>query len=90
DTKAKTDDDRVIYYAKDRVETFVAILITIVIMALLVIPIYALFKLCMNAPPGKVPVLAIGVLLVFMLVFSAVLSAFTRAKRHEILGASAA
>jgi hypothetical protein len=72
------------------VEGFVAALITAMILVLLVIPVYALFRLCVNAPPGKVPVLAFGILLVFTLVFSAVLSTFTRAKRHEILGASAA
>jgi len=33
---------------------------------------------------------SIGVLLVFTLVFSAVLSLFTKAKRHEIFGAAAA
>jgi hypothetical protein len=33
---------------------------------------------------------SIGVLLIFTLVFSAVLSLFTQAKRHEIFGAAAA
>jgi len=33
---------------------------------------------------------SIGLLLIFTLVFSAVLSLFTQAKRHEIFGAAAA
>jgi hypothetical protein len=41
-----------------------------------------------NAGPDATAV--IGVLLLFTLVFCAVLSAFTRARRHEILGAAAA
>jgi hypothetical protein len=62
------------------------------ILVLLVIPIYILFRLSDNNYPGdgRTNGLSIGVLLVFTLAFSAVLSLFTRARRHEILGAAAA
>ena len=62
------------------------------ILFLLIIPIYVLWNLAGQLEDGKESASAatIGVLLVFTLVFSAVLSLFTRAKRHEILGAAAA
>jgi hypothetical protein len=62
------------------------------ILVLLVTPIYILFRLSDNNYPGdgRTSALSIGVLLVFTLAFSAELSLFTRARRHEILGAAAA
>ena len=62
------------------------------ILFLLIIPIYLLWNLAEQVEAGKASASAvtIGVLLVFTLIFSAVLSLFTRAKRHEILGAAAA
>jgi hypothetical protein len=62
------------------------------ILVLLVIPIYIHFQLSDDNYPGdrRTNSLSIGVLLVFTLAFSAVLSLFTRARRHEILGAAAA
>lgn len=63
------------------------------IVALLIVPIYLLYNLVKDTD-GKLDDNATGVciaiLLVCTLLFSAVLSAFTRAKRHEILGAAAA
>ena len=62
------------------------------ILFLLIIPIYVLWHLARELENGKASASAvtIGVLLVFTLIFSAVLSLFTRARRHEILGAAAA
>ena len=62
------------------------------ILFLLIIPIYVLWHLAGQLEKGQASASAvtIGVLLVFTLIFSAVLSLFTRARRHEILGAAAA
>jgi hypothetical protein len=63
------------------------------IVVLLIVPIYLLYNLVKDTD-GKLDDHATGVciaiLLVCTLLFSAVLSVFTRAKRHEILGAAAA
>lgn len=63
------------------------------IVALLIVPIYLLYNLVKDKQ-GTLDAhstgICIGILLVCTLLFSAVLSLFTRAKRHEILGAAAA
>ncbi len=60
------------------------------ILVLLVVPIYALYKASSGVNNTASNATCIGILLVATLVFSAVLSLFTKARRHEILGASAA
>lgn len=61
------------------------------ILVLLVVPTYLLYHLTNDIEQGsRTSALCIGVLLVFTLAFSAVLSLFTRARRHEILAAAAA
>jgi len=60
------------------------------ILALLIVPVYILWKLTRVTESNTTTAVIIGVLLVFTLVFSGVLSLFTRAKRHEILAAAAA
>lgn len=62
------------------------------ILFLLIIPIYVLWHLAGALQNGDSAdsAVTIGVLLIFTLIFSAVLSLFTRARRHEILGAAAA
>ena len=65
----------------------------IFILALLMIPIYLLYHLIARSQgvfDGKTTATCIGILLISTLAFSAALSLFTRAKRHEILGAAAA
>jgi len=69
--------------------------ITIMILALLIIPIYLLYTIVSNnmnngSLDGHSNAVCIGILLVFTLAFSAMMSLFTRAKRHEVLGAAAA
>lgn len=68
----------------------VSLIITIVIVAILVVPIYILFDLTVGPQTGHSIAIIIGILLVFTLLFSGILSLFTRAKRHEILAAAAA
>ena len=63
------------------------------ILSLLIVPIYLLYNVVKDKA-GNLDAnstgICMGVLLVSTLLFSAVLSLFTRAKRHEILGAAAA
>jgi hypothetical protein len=61
------------------------------ILLLLVIPIYILYHVtARHVDTGSENAVCIGILLVFTLLFSTVISLFTRARRHEILAASAA
>lgn len=94
-TRKKTNKPEGAYYSRDRIEKCAVGLITMMILALLVVPIYLLYHLVSNnisdgVLDGKSNAICIGVLLVFTLAFSAMMSLFTRAKRHEILGAAAA
>ena len=63
-------------------------IITTVVLALLMVPIWLLYRFSVE---GTIATShdTIGVVLVFTLVFSAALSAFTKARRHEIIAASA-
>lgn len=66
------------------------------ILALLTIPIYILCRLVRKEElrdsnlSHDQTASCIGILLVSTLLFSAVVSLFTKAKRHEVLGAAAA
>jgi hypothetical protein len=60
------------------------------ILFLLIVPIYLLYHLVTTLKSGRADADCLGVLLISTLAFSAVLSIFTRAKRHEILGSAAA
>ncbi len=61
---------------------------TLLILVLLVVPVWLLYKMSIA---GKISTNAssIGVVLAFTLIVAAVLSVFTKAKRHETLAASA-
>lgn len=63
--------------------------ITFLVLVLLVLPVWILYKLSISGKITTSPD-TICVLIVFTLVFTATLSAFTKAKRHEIVAASAA
>lgn len=90
ETKRKTSGDEV-YYTRSRIERLVVSIITVMILVLLVVPIYVLYHLTDHARQHpNITAISIGTLLVCTLAFSAVLALFTRAKRHEILGAAAA
>ena len=67
----------------------VTLLITLLILVLLVVPIWVLYYLTISQKAGVADTMCIGVLLICTLVFSCVLSLFTKAKRHEILAAAA-
>lgn len=90
ETRGKTDSKSIHYYTKERVDGLVTLIICSNIIVLLVIPVYALYHLSNTLHPKTSNATSIGVLLVASLAFSVVLFLFTKAKRHEILGASAA
>jgi hypothetical protein len=83
----------VIYFTRERIDLCASAIITVMILGLLIVPIYLLYNVVKDKA-GNLDAhstgICIGVLLVSTLLFSAVLSLFTRAKRHEILGAAAA
>ena len=58
------------------------------VLTLLIIPIWLLYRLSCAGTIATSPD-TIGVLVVFTLLFSAALSAFTKAQRQEIVAASA-
>ncbi|KAL8933828.1 MAG: hypothetical protein Q9216_006195 [Gyalolechia sp. 2 TL-2023] len=88
ETNARTEDDKIHYYDRRRISTCVTMIITIFILILLMVPIWLLYH---SAVHGNITRTTdtIVLILAFTLIFSAVLSAFTKAKRHEIVAASA-
>jgi hypothetical protein len=60
------------------------------ILVLLIVPIYVLYHLINDVRTEKAYAICMGVLVISTLACSAVLSLFTKAKRHEILAAAAA
>ncbi|KAF2236189.1 hypothetical protein EV356DRAFT_498626 [Viridothelium virens] len=79
-----------VYYDHERINNFASGIIIFAILTLLVVPIYVLYHLVADIGTSRSDAICIGVLLVFTLAFSAILSLFTRARRHEILGSAAA
>jgi uncharacterized RDD family membrane protein YckC len=89
----KTTDDDLFVPTKARVDRLVSFLIMVMVLALLVVPVWALYRVsssfdATNANTSNA--ICMGILLVATLLFSAALALFTKAKRHELLGAAAA
>ncbi|KAL8710278.1 MAG: hypothetical protein Q9220_005048 [cf. Caloplaca sp. 1 TL-2023] len=89
ETARKTVDPNINYYTRSRINAFVTLIITFIIVTLLVVPIWLLYHFSVTWDSNKSNLVCIGVLLVSTLIFSAVLSLFTKARRHEVLAASA-
>lgn len=92
-TRKKCTNGDVIYTSPERVNHCATVIVTLMILTLLVVPIYLLYAFVGHSKggfSGRTTAICIGILLIFTLAFSAALSLFTRAKRHEILGAAAA
>ncbi|RMY40110.1 hypothetical protein D0866_01481 [Hortaea werneckii] len=85
----KTSDPRLQYYAPARVDKLVGFIITGVIFMLLILPVVALYELS-NVGRRESPFEAIGILIIFTLLFAAAMSALTKATRQELFAASAA
>ncbi|KAL8912468.1 MAG: hypothetical protein Q9172_007500, partial [Xanthocarpia lactea] len=88
ETDAKTNNPAIHYYDRRRISKCVTFLITILILVLLMIPIGLLYKSSVNGTIGT-KLDSIVMILSFTMIFSAALSALTKAKRHEIVAASA-
>lgn len=82
-------DPDIHYFSRSRINFVVTLIITFIILVLLVAPIVGLFELTQRHDVQTTDAVCIGILLVSTLVFSSVLSMFTKAKRHEILAAAA-
>ncbi|MCJ1265852.1 hypothetical protein MMC22_005733 [Lobaria immixta] len=89
ETAGKSNDPKMHYYTRSRINAFVTMIIMSIIVLLLVVPIWLLYHLSVTLSIQRSNIVCIGVLLVSTLIFSAVLSLFTKARRHEILAASA-
>jgi len=91
EARQKSDGPFEVYYTRSRIEYVANGIITVILLALLVVPIYVLYRFTNGATPNAhTTAVSICTLLVFTLAFSAVALFFTRARRHEILGAAAA
>ncbi|KAF1963711.1 hypothetical protein CC80DRAFT_397118 [Byssothecium circinans] len=88
-TRQKTSGIAV-YYSHAQITRLANCIITSMVLILLVVPIYTLYHLINDVHTERAYAICMGVLCVSTLAFSAVLSLFTRAKRHEILAAAAA
>jgi len=78
----------VVYYTRSRIDRLVIGIIVAILLILLIVPICILVRV-IDEQGSKTNAICIGVLLTFTLAFSAVLSLFTKARRHEILAAAA-
>ena len=83
DQLLKSDDEQMRLFSKPRVDVLVRLVLTITVVALLVGPSAVLFLWEGHAT------VKICLIMVFTLLFSAAVSAFTKAKRHEMLAATA-
>jgi len=90
DPSQKREKKFEIYYTPSRIAKLVNSILTLLILTLLIVPIYVLYHMVNDIGTDRAYIISIGILLVFTLAFSAVLSLFTKAKRHEILAAAAA
>lgn len=87
--REKTSERRLRYYTPARVDALVNAIITILVFVLLVLPVVAMYELS-NLGRGASPFEAIGLLIVFTLLFGMAMSTLTKATRQELFGASAA
>ena len=87
--REKTNSKAINYVSASRVDKLVGLIITIIIFVLLVLPVVAMYKLT-SVGDDNSTIKAVGVLVVFTLLFSAAMSFVTKAKRHELFAASAA
>ncbi|TVY12821.1 hypothetical protein LARI1_G008946 [Lachnellula arida] len=90
----KTTDENIRYFTKSRVDRLVSSLVFLTLILMLILPVYILYHIGRTIydikSQGTVEAVCISILLVFTLLFSAILALFTKAKRHEILGAATA
>lgn len=81
------------FYTRERINLCASAIITLSILALLIVPIWLLYYIVAGSDgilSGRGTAICVGILLIATLFFSAVLSLFTKARRHETLAAAAA
>lgn len=86
----KANERLVYYYSADRIGVVANLIIAVVLTLLFVVPISLLYYVSSSSTGLRRAAASIGVLMSFTLLFTALVSAFTRAKRHEVTAASAA
>jgi uncharacterized membrane protein YhaH (DUF805 family) len=79
-----------IFYTPSRIAKATNCILTIIILILMILPIYILYHMVHDIGTRHAYMTCLGILLVFTLAFSSVLSLFTKARRHEIFAAAAA
>jgi uncharacterized membrane protein YhaH (DUF805 family) len=84
------EDKHELYYTPSRIAKLTNGILTIIILLLLIVPIYVLYHMVHDIGSAEAYTTCFGILLVFTLAFSSVLSLFTKARRHETLAAVAA
>ncbi|KAL8672342.1 MAG: hypothetical protein Q9168_003195 [Polycauliona sp. 1 TL-2023] len=82
--RKKTDDEYVQLYSPYRVDVLARLILTVVAVILLMVPTAVLFLV----PEHNI--LKIFLIMLFTMLFSAALSVFTKAKRHEMFAGTAA
>ena len=87
--REKTKDPDLKYYAPARVDTLVGVVITVIIFFLLVLPVVVMYEMS-DIGKRASAFEAIGILIIFTLLFGMAMSTLTKAKRHELFAASAA
>lgn len=77
------------YFSPSRIEKFVSLIISSIIFVLLIIPVVGMYR---QASFGETKDIfaAIGVMMVFTLLFAAAMSLLTKARRHELFATTAA
>ena len=93
ETRAKSLDKYQVYYERRKINAFAAGVITVMILFMLIVPTYLEYHVIASnhgTINGQETAICIGVLLIFTLTFAAIMSCFTKAKRHETLAAAAA
>jgi hypothetical protein len=95
EAQEKTTDENISLYSKARIDKVVNIFITLVIFALLVIPVITMYQLTNTAAHGgagstnnrdvnnRDMFRAVGVLMIFTLLFSTAMSLLTKAARYD-------
>ncbi|KAK5732267.1 hypothetical protein LTR17_010713 [Elasticomyces elasticus] len=85
----KTTNKYIHYYSSSRINRVVGMIITVVIFILLIVPVITMYRLTSFGDQATT-LDAVGILIVFTMLFSAAMSLLTKASRHELFAASAA
>lgn len=80
----------VTFFSQDKIGVVTNLIIATMLTLLFVAPISVLYYLSSNTSGLRRALASVGVLMSFTLLFTALTSTFTRAKRHEVTAASAA